>query len=151
MKNKLISLFYLFFPLIIGGIIGLITSNYTDYNTLIKPPLSPPSILFPIVWTIIYLLMGTSYFIIQKTDNSTSKIDFIYYLQLFVNALWSIIFFVFEWEFFSIIWIILLDILVLYMIYLFYKKVKLSAYLNFLYLVWVLFATYLTTAIYILN
>jgi len=151
MKSKLISLFYLFLPLIIGGIIGLLTSNSINYNTLVKPPLSPPSILFPIVWTIIYLLMGLSYFIIKKTNSSNNKIDFIYYLQLFVNAMWSIIFFVFEWRFFSIIWIIILDILVIYMIYLFYKKVKLSAYLNLLYLAWILFATYLTTAIYILN
>lgn len=151
MKNKLVSIFYLFFPLIIGGIIGFTISNSINYNTLIKPSFSPPSILFPIVWSIIYLLMGISYFIIKKTNNSDIKINFTYYLQLFVNAIWSIIFFVFEWRFFSIIWIILLDILVIYMIYLFYKKVKISAYLNFLYLVWILFATYLTIGIYILN
>jgi len=151
MKEKFKSIFYLFFPLIIGGIIGFITSDSINYNSLVKPPFSPPSILFPIVWTIIYLLMGISYFIIKRTNNSNTKIDFIYYLQLFVNAMWSIIFFVFEWRFFAIIWIILLDILVIYMIYLFSKKIKLSAYLNFLYLVWILFATYLTIGIYILN
>lgn len=151
MKDKLISIFYLFFPLIIGGIIGFLTSNNINYNDLVKPPLSPPSILFIIVWTIIYLLMGISYFIIKKTDNSNLKIDFIYYLQLFVNAMWSIIFFVFKWRFFSIIWIIILDILVIFMNYLFYKKVKISAYLNIPYLIWIIFATYLTIGIFILN
>ena len=151
MKDKLISIFYLFFPLIIGGIIGFLTSNNINYNDLVKPPLSPPSLLFIIVWTIKYLLMGISYFIIKKTDNSNLKIDFIYYLQLFVNAMWSIIFFVFKWRFFSIIWIIILDILVIFMNYLFYKKVKISAYLNIPYLIWIIFATYLTIGIFILN
>ena len=151
MKSKLVSIFYLFFPLLVGIVVGFITSNYTDYSTLNKPLLSPPSILFPIVWTILYLLMGLSYFIIKKTDNSDFKTDLIYYLQLFVNAIWSIIFFVFELRLFAIVWIILLDIFVIYMIYLFYKKVKLSAYLNIPYLIWILFATYLTIGIFILN
>lgn len=149
--KKLTSLFYLFFPLVIGIIIGLITSYSMEYNNLIKPPLSPPNWLFPVVWTIIYLLMGVSYFIIKRTNNSNKTIDTVYYLQLFVNALWSIIFFVFKLRLFAIIWIIILDILVIYMIYLFYKKIKLSAYLNFLYLAWILFATYLTIGIYLLN
>ena len=151
MKDIFKSIFYLFFPLFIGIIVSLLTSNFMDYSTIIKPPLSPPSILFPIVWTILYLLMGISYFIIKKTNNDDINLDFVYYIQLYVNALWSIIFFVLKWRFISILWIILLDVLVIYMIYLFYKKVKLSAYLNIPYLIWILFATYLTIGIFILN
>lgn len=151
MKDRIKSLFYIFFPLFIGIVVSLFTSNFMDYSNLVKPPLSPPSILFPIVWTILYLLMGISYFIIKKTNNDDINLDFVYYIQLYVNALWSIIFFVLKWRFISILWIILLDVLVIYMIYLFYKKVKLSAYLNIPYLIWILFATYLTIAIYILN
>lgn len=150
-KNIWLSLFYIFFPLVMGSIIGLLISNSISYNDLVKPPLSPPSILFPIVWTIIYLLMGISYFILKKNNNDNIIISTVYYVQLFVNLLWSIIFFVLEWRFFSIIWIILLDLLVILMIYLFSKKEKISAYLNYLYLAWILFATYLTIGIFILN
>lgn len=144
------NLFYIFLPLIIGIVVGLITQPSIEYNTLVKPPLSPPGILFPIVWSIIYLLMGISYFLIKNEKNTTLE-SIVYYLQLFVNALWSIIFFNLEWYFFSIIWIILLDLLVATMIYLFYKKNKISGYLNLLYAVWLIFATYLTIGIYILN
>lgn len=150
-KNIWLSLFYIFFPLVMGSIIGLLISNCISYNDLVKPPLSPPSILFPIVWTIIYLLMGISYFILKKNNNDNIIISTVYYVQLFVNLLWSLIFFVLEWRFFSIIWIILLDLLVILMIYLFSKKEKISAYLNYLYLAWILFATYLTIGIFILN
>lgn len=151
MKEKLKPLFYLFFPLLIGGIVGFIISSHIDYNVLNKPPLAPPSILFPIAWSIIYLLMGISYFILKKRNQDTEQISKIYYTQLFVNALWSIFFFFLKWRFFSILWIILLDILVILMIRSFYQKEKVSAYLNIPYLLWILFATYLTIGIYVLN
>ena len=151
MNSKIKNIFYLFFPLIVGGIVGFIISGNIDYTNLVKPPLAPPKILFPIIWSIIYLLMGISYFILNKKANKLELESKIYYFQLFVNALWSIIFFLLKWRFVAILWIILLDALVISMIVLFYKKVKLSGYLNLLYLVWVLFATYLTIGIYILN
>lgn len=151
MKNTIKNLFYLFLPIILGTLVGFIISNYMDYNELIKPVLAPPKILFPIAWTIIYLLMGLSYYIFKKNAYDTKKEDFIYYIQLIVNLLWSIIFFVLKNRLLAVIWIILLDILVIYMIYLFYKKVKISAYLNIPYLIWILFATYLTIGIYLLN
>jgi tryptophan-rich sensory protein len=151
MKKIIKSLYYLLFPIAIGSIVGIITTGKIDYQNLIQPPLSPPKILFPIAWTIIYLLLGTSYLILKKKDLITSKESFIYYLQLFINYMWSIIFFLWKYKGFAIIWILLLDIIVIYMIYLFYKKNKLSAYLNSLYLIWILFATYLTISIYILN
>lgn len=145
------KLFYLSLPLISGSLIGLIISKSINYSMLIKPPLSPPSITFPIVWTIIYILMGISYLIFKNNTFYTKKEDTIYYLQLIVNLLWSIFFFIFKWYFFTIIWTILLLILVIYLIYLFYNKNKLSAYLNIPYLLWLIFATYLTIGIYILN
>lgn len=148
--GKLKAIFTILFPTIVGIIIGIITSNSINYNNLIKPPLSPPGILFPIVWTILYLLMGISYYLVIK-DNKDYKGKKLYYIQLFVNALWSIIFFVLEWRFIAIIWIILLDILVILMIKSFYKESKLAVYLQIPYLLWILFATYLTIGIYILN
>ncbi len=138
-------------PVIIGGIIGLVTSKAIDYNSLEKPILSPPGILFPIVWTILYILMGISYGILKSNNLVDEKVRRIYYLQLFVNALWSVIFFVLKWRLFSFIWIILLDILVIVMIYRFYKKNKVSGLLQIPYLIWVLFATYLNLSIYLLN
>lgn len=138
-------------PVIIGGVVGLIISGSIDYNSLQKPFLSPPSVLFPIIWTILYVLMGVSYGLLKDKSLIDSNIKVIYYLQLFVNALWSIIFFTFKWRLFGFIWIILLDILVIIMIINFYKKNKLSGLLQIPYLLWSLFASYLNLFIYLLN
>lgn len=138
-------------PVIIGGIVGLIISGSIDYNSLQKPIFAPPSIVFPIVWTILYILMGISYGILKDKSLTDTKIDTIYYLQLFVNALWSIIFFTLKMRLFAFIWIILLDILVIIMIINFYKKNKLAGLLQIPYLLWILFASYLNLSIYLLN
>ena len=150
--NKIIkSTFYLFFPLLIGGIVGFLIQDSIDYTILVKPPLAPPKIIFPIAWTIIYILMGISYFIYKKNGNNDKLDKTIYYIQLFVNTLWSIIFFIFKLRFISVLWILLLDILVIFLIYLFFRKNKWTAYLQIPYLLWILFATYLTIGIYLLN
>lgn len=144
------KLFYLFLPVILGSVVGFIISGSIDYNQLVQPPLAPPSWLFPVMWTIIYLLMGISYYLL-KQDNDNECLSRVYYLQLGVNLLWSIIFFLFKLRLLACIWIIILDILVCLMIYWFYNTKKISGYLNILYMVWILFATYLTIGIYILN
>ncbi len=152
MKKVILNLFYLFFPLIIGGVIGLLISNNMDYSILTKPPLAPPKWLFPVAWTIIYLLMGLSFFLFKrKHNNNYLSVDLIYYIQLFVNAMWSIIFFIWKWRLFSCIWIILLLCLIIKLIIKFITYSKISAWLNVPYLLWVIFATYLTIGIYILN
>ena len=138
-------------PVFIGGIVGLIISGSIDYNSLQKPFLAPPSILFPIVWTILYILMGVSYGILESKSLIEPKTKFIYYLQLFVNATWSIIFFTLKWRLFAFIWIILLDLLVIIMIIEFYKKNKIAGLIQIPYLLWVLFASYLNLAVYLLN
>lgn len=149
--NKIKSAFYLFFPILIGGIVGLLINSNIDYAELVKPTLAPPKIAFPIAWTIIYLLMGISYYLLKRNNLDDKLERIIYYSQLFVNAMWSIIFFIWKLRLFAIIWIILLVILVIYLIYLLYKKYKISAYLNIPYILWLLFATYLTIGIYLLN
>ena len=113
-------------PFIVGGLVGLLISNSIDYNSLQKPFLAPPSILFPIMWTILYILMGVSYGMLQSKMLVDSEINLIYYIQLFVNAFWSIFFFVFKWRLFSFIWILLIDVLVIVMIVKFYKKHKVA-------------------------
>lgn len=152
MNNKIKNIFYIFLPTVLGSLIGILISNYIDYSNLVKPPLAPPKILFPIAWSIIYLLMGISYYLYKKEDNYDNRITITYYLQLFVNLLWSIIFFIFKARLISSLWIIILDLLVIYLIYLFKNNNnKISAYLNIPYLIWILFATYLTIGIYYLN
>ncbi len=151
-KEKLKSAFYLFFPLLVGGLVSLVISKSIDYNTLKQPPLAPPSILFPIAWTVIYLLMGLSYCLYKKEYREETPItSTVYYVQLAVNAFWSLIFFLWKLRLLAIAWIILLDVLVIYLIYRFFKEKKVSAYLNIPYLLWILFATYLTIGIYLLN
>lgn len=144
-------LFYLFFPIVIGSIVGLIISKYIDYSTLVKPSLSPPKLLFPIMWSIIYLLLGISYYLYKKNSVDNNSIDFIYYLQLIVNYLWSFIFFTWKLRFISIIWIIMLLILIIILYKTYYNKYRLSSYLLIPYIIWTIFATYLTIGIYILN
>ena len=137
-----------------GIVVGLLTSGREAYDSLVKPPLSPPGWLFPIVWTILYTLMGISAYIIRTSDASYEQIDdalMIYRYQLIVNFLWSIFFFNFEWYFFSFIWILLLWVLIILMIRSFSKISKTAAYLNIPYLLWVTFAAYLNFGIWWLN
>lgn len=138
-------------PVLLGTLIGFITSSYMDYSMLNKPELSPPGIVFPIVWTILYILMGISYAILEERKLIDNKINLIYYVQLFVNLLWSIFFFVLKWRLFSIFWILLLIVIVIIMIKEFYNKNKLSGLLQIPYLLWISFAAYLNIAIYLLN
>lgn len=151
MKKIIKNAFLLFLPVILGSVVGFIISGSIDYTSLNRPPLAPPKIFFPIAWTIIYILMGISYFILKRNDEVDDKMCLIYYVQLGINLLWSIIFFTLKWRFIAILWIVVLDLIVSIMISLFYEKKKISAYLNIFYLLWILFATYLTIGIYILN
>ena len=137
-------------PVIVGAIVGIIISESIDYNSLPKPPLAPSSSLFPIIWTILYILMGVSYGILKSNRLTNEKTDSIYYTQLFVNALWPIFFFVLKWRLFSFLWIVLLAVLVFYMIKTFYKQDRLAGLLQIPYFIWTIFASYLNLTIYLL-
>lgn len=147
-KNYAISILI---PVIVGAVVGLIISGFMDYKELQKPFLAPPSTLFPIVWTILYILMGVSYGILKDNSLVDSEVNSIYYAQLAVNALWPIFFFVFKWRLFAFLWIILLAVLVFIMIRKFYEKNNISSFLQIPYFIWTLFATYLNLGIYLLN
>lgn len=151
MSNFKIYLKSILIPVLAGGFVGWIISGFIDYNSLVQPPLAPPSALFPIMWSILYILMGVSYGILDSNSLVDSSINSIYYWQLFVNMLWSIFFFILKWRFFSFIWILLLLVLIIIMTIKFYKKNKLSGYLQIPYILWVSFATYLNFSIYLLN
>lgn len=138
-------------PLVLGGIVGFLISTSMNFDVLTKPALAPPSFLFPIVWTILYVLMGVSYGILKSNNLTDDNINLIYYLQLGVNLLWPIAFFVLKWRLFAFVWILLLAILVANMVYKFYNKNRISGLLQIPYLIWVLFASYLNLGFYLLN
>ena len=140
----------------VGILSGLLAGNQREfYSSLIKPPFSPPGFAFPIVWTILYAMMGIAfYFVISSARGSYSdhKATVIYFiLQLIVNFFWSIIFFRFEALLAAAVAIILLDLLVIITMSLFRIINKLSFWLMIPYLVWILFATYLNVGVVILN
>lgn len=150
--TKIKKLFYLFFPIVAGTIIGLITRNAMNYNSMVKPSFSPPGYVFPIVWSILYLLMGYSYYLFKKEYPEETKTEsIIYYSQLFVNLTWSIFFFVVNAYLFTVVWTIILLVLIITFIILMFKKNKVSAYLNIPYVLWVAFALFLTIRIFMLN
>ena len=127
-------------PLVIGIIVGLIMMPFNDYKDLVQPPFSPPAILFPIVWTILYILMGiSSYLIYEKID----KIPDIYVIQLILNLLWSFVFFKFRWFTFAFIWILVLFITVLRMIKEFRSIDKKAGNLQIPYAIWLVVAAIL--------
>lgn len=140
-------------PLAIGGLSGLFISGSTDvYNSLILPPLAPPSILFPIVWTIMYVLMGIASYLVVSSSGTDKKLALILYgSQLIVNFFWSIIFFNAQNYLFAFLWLILLAGLIIFTIVSFYKINKKTIWFLLPYLIWVIFAGYLNYAIYVLN
>ena len=151
MKDLITYVKAILLPVILGTVIGFITSGSMDFDMLIQPSFAPPAILFPIVWSILYVFMGISYGILKSKNLANEKINKIYYAQLFVNLSWSIIFFIFKWRLFAYFWILLLIVLVLLMIKEFYDKNKTAGLLQIPYLIWIVFASFLNLLIYLLN
>ena len=143
----MISFFiYTFIPLVVGIISSLFT-NMDTYSMFNKPPLSPPGIVFPIVWTIIYLLIGYSSYRV-KNDKDSLKL---FYISLAINGIWSIVFFNLQNYLGGFILIIILIILQIFILIRFKKEDELSYKLNIPYLIWLIFASYLSLGVYILN
>ena len=138
-------------PLALGALVGFITSQFMDYDTLIKPPLAPPSILFPIAWSLLYLLMGIGFGMLKVNGIAQGSAGVLYVVQLFVNLLWPVAFFVLKWRLFAFIWILLLDALVAAMAVSFYRRKKSAGLLQIPYILWVVFASYLNLGIVLLN
>lgn len=153
MKNVTALIVSILISVGVGAAAALLSRNSMDvYQNLVQPPLSPPGWLFPVVWTILYILMGISAYLIYVSDspykNSALKI---YAAQLAVNFLWTIIFFNLEMYLFAFLWLLLLLVLIILMIRSFAKISKTAAYLQLPYLLWVIFAGYLNLGIYLLN
>ncbi len=143
-------------PLAVGGLSALFTNGAmkTFDEDILKPPLSPPSILFPIVWTVLYILMGIAAFLAYNSRGSEKLVKAamtVYALQLIFNFFWSIIFFNQKNYLFAFVWLMILWLLIALNIYLFSRLNKTAGYLLIPYIIWVTFAGYLNLAIYILN
>lgn len=140
-------------PLAVGGISALITGGgFKDYSNVARPALSPPAILFPIVWTLLYILMGISAYIVWERDTTKARLPVaIYAVQLFLNFMWPIFFFSFKAYLFSFIWLLLLWTFVIAMIIVFYKVNRLAGILQIPYLLWLTFAAYLNLGVFVLN
>ena len=142
-------------PLLIGLVSAFITSGaMEDFKSLNKPSLTPPSWLFPVVWTVLFILMGiASYFALMSDGQQkdiTSALVF-YTVQLAFNFLWSLFFFNFGFYRFAFVWLIVLWLLILITTVKFFKLSSLAGYLLLPYLLWVSFAAYLNFGIAYLN
>ena len=135
---------------ILGGIVTYI--GMPRFQNTVQPPLSPPAYLFPIVWTLLFLLMSVSAAIIYDSgDEISPKALFLYMIQLTLNFWWCVLFFGFRLYFFSFIWLLLLLLTVFIMTVLFYRVNKLAGILQIPYILWLMFAAYLNFGIWFLN
>ena len=149
---------YLFWIALAEGV-GALSSGLTQegiqqYNqTVTQPPLSPPSFVFPVVWGILFALMGIGAARVYQTpaSNARSRGLLLWLLQLAFNFLWSIVFFNFRAYGFAFFWLLALWLLILWMTASFYKVDQPAALLQIPYLLWVAFAGYLTFGVWLLN
>lgn len=133
-RNIRIFVFYVFTPLLLGSFVSIINSEYfSNYDGIV------PGFVFPIVWSILYILMGISSYLVRDDK----RLIRIYFVNLIVNLLWTFIFFMFDMKVLAFFWILLLIVIVGIMIYEFYKKNKVAAYLLIPYLLWLIFASIL--------
>ncbi len=148
-------IFNLAVPLITGAVSGFLTrSAMQQYGQLNQPPLSPPSAVFPVVWTTLFLLMGISaYLVTMKRSDRLKSFDLpaVYWIQLIVNFIWPLIFFNLSIYGIALAWLILLIILVIYMIFQFHDITPAAGWLQVPYLLWLIFAGYLNAGIWLLN
>ena len=142
-------------PLGVGGLSALVTRRAMDtFSHLNQPPLSPPAWLFPVVWTLLFLLMGLASWLVYTSDAPDGVIRralTVYGIQLGVNFLWSILFFNLGWYLFSFCWLVLLWGLILVTTILFFPIRKAAGWFLVPYILWVTFAGYLNFGIYFLN
>lgn len=142
---------FLSIPSLLGLIVGLFTMDSMNiYQNIETPPFAPPGILFPIVWGILYALMGVSLYLIYLS-NGSKRNYYLFGIQLAVNLIWPFLFFSLEAFTLAFVWIILLWILIIFMIISFNKDSKFAAYLQIPYLLWVTFAAVLNLWIAINN
>lgn len=139
----------------VGALSGWLTRAGTKLfrETIVQPPLSPPPILFPIVWGSLYALMGIGAARVYRNGPSKERSAALnlFVLQLAVNFLWSLIFFNFQAFGLAFLWLLFLWVLIAAMILAFRRVDTAAAYLQLPYLLWVTFAAYLNFGVWRLN
>ena len=155
MKKWKLALRSILLPVLTGLLAGLIISGRTDvYEVFIKPPFSLPGNLFSVAWTTLYVLMGVALFLFRQAEPSEKDLNegnLLFYVQLFLNFLWPIIFFRLQLPLAAFFELILLFIFIALTALKFYQTNKLSGILLLPYLLYVLYAGYLNFAIWYLN
>jgi len=131
LRSKSALIISILIPLAVGSLSALFSGNMSSYSMFEKPAFSPPGFIFPIVWTVLYILMGISSYLVY-TSNSPYKPNavLLYGIQLFFNFFWSIIFFGLDLYLFAFIWLIALIFIIISMIKQFYIVSPTAAYLQ---------------------
>lgn len=141
-------------PLAAGGLATLLSGGMDRYQVMNQPPLSPPGWIFPVVWTVLYLLMGYASYRITESDvpkEDRRKALIFYGIQLFLNFLWSIVFFGYQWYFAAFILLLVLWAFIYVTMYYFEQIDEPAELLLIPYLLWVTFAGYLNLGVALLN
>lgn len=142
-------------PLVVGGISALLTKdNMLMFDVVKQPPLSPPMWLFPVVWTILYVLMGLAsyYVLVSRAPLGKKRTALSFYaIQLAFNFVWSLIFFNKGDYLFAFIWLIALWLLVMVTTVMFFDVDRKSGILMIPYILWLSFAAYLNYGVYVRN
>ena len=136
-----------------GALSGFVTKDSMEmYKNIAHPPLSPKGIVFPIVWTILFVLMGISAYLIFIEKKKKTKTALVTYgIQLVLNFFWPVIFFTLQMYLAAFLWLIALLVAVIVMTVRFSKIIKTAAYLQIPYVLWLVFAAYLNLGVYLLN
>lgn len=141
-------------PLAVGGLATLISGGMESYRVMNQPPLSPPGWVFPVVWTILYLLMGYASYRILVSDAEPAAIRkalTFYGIQLALNFLWPLIFFGLQWYWLAFVWLLILWVFIYLTMYQFGQIDDTAENLLIPYLLWVTFAGYLNFGVALLN
>lgn len=142
-------------PIAVGGLTALITSGQMDiYEKINRPPLSPPAVVFPIVWSVLYILMGVSFYLVwgSRASHAEKKRAFIiYFISIFLNFIWPIIFFNAQMYIFAFVILTALFISVAVYSSLYCQMRKSAGLLQIPYIIWLIIAAYLNLSIALLN
>jgi len=145
----------LLIPLLVGAISAALSAKgMTTYGTMSKPPLSPPAWLFPVAWTILYIMMGLASYFVYTAEfswgNKTLAL-LVYCIQLAMNFMWSIIFFNWNAYLGAFVWLIIMWCMVIFCAVRFFSISRTATYLFIPYILWLTFAAYLNFGTYIIN
>ena len=141
-------------PLAVGGLSALLSGGMDGYSMLEKPPLAPPGWVFPVVWTVLYLLMGYASYLVTVSVADKEEIRrawLLYGLQLLANFIWPLLFFGGKLYLTALLWIVVLWILIFLTIWAFSKTNERAGDLLIPYILWVTFAAYLNLGFFLRN